>query len=331
MDLVMQVPRNPAITWFWRPPTATDRRARYGFFLDPDPADPWMIAGWGDGEDAASPRIKLHGSQRQPQVPGWNQWRAAGLLGYQQVPKAPVPWLDPATELGQRNLARIMTVIGPGRRHIAFHALEGVPPQAARRSRPPRYDPRTALIVVDLQNDFALPNGSLSVKGGAAIVPLVNREVAAARQAGALVVYTQDWHPARTPHFVTGDGIWPVHCVARTPGAALHAGLRPAKPDLSIKKGVKGEDGYSAFSLRDPRSGTRSETVLHAQLQALGIQRVVVCGLATDYCVKATALDAADLGYRTVLLTGAIAAVNLAPGDGQAAIDEMVAAGVALR
>jgi nicotinamidase/pyrazinamidase len=191
-----------------------------------------------------------------------------------------------------------------------------------------RYGPTTALIVVDVQNDFADPAGSLSVAGGAAIVPTVNDEISAAGAAGALVAYTQDWHPPTTPHFAKDGGIWPVHCVADSWGAELHPDLVVDGP--RIRKGANGEDGYSGFTMRDPVTGETSPTPLEGLLRERDVDRVVICGLATDYCVKATALDAAGLGFGTSVLADAVAAVNLAAGDGDRAIDEMRAAGVAI-
>jgi len=189
-----------------------------------------------------------------------------------------------------------------------------------------RYDPATALLVVDLQNDFADPAGGLSVPGGADIVPLVNIEISSARAAGALVVYTQDWHPESTPHFAKDGGIWPVHCVGGSWGAELHPELVVDGP--RVRKGENGEDGYSGFTMRDPETGETIPTPLEDLLRGRDAVRVVVCGLATDYCVKATALDAARLGFEAYLLLDAIRAVDLAPGDGDRAIDEMRAAGV---
>ena len=194
-----------------------------------------------------------------------------------------------------------------------------------------RYRPGTALIVVDVQNDFADPGGRLSVAGGAGIVPVVNREIAAARDDGAIVVATQDWHPEHTPHFVTDGGIWPVHCVAGTWGAGLHPDLALPGDTPRVRKGANGEDGYSGFTMRDPVSGETIATGLEALLRDAGIERVVVVGLATDYCVKATALDAAGLGFETAVLTDAIAAVDLKPGDGDRAIAEMRGAGIEIR
>lgn len=193
-----------------------------------------------------------------------------------------------------------------------------------------RYRPGTALIVVDVQNDFADPAGSLSVAGGDAIVAAVSREAALAVDGGALVVATQDWHPESTPHFAKDGGLWPVHCVAGTWGAELHPGLALPVDAPRVRKGANGEDGYSGFTMRDPRSGETIATELEGLLRDAGIDRVVVVGLATDYCVKSTALDAARLGFETEVLTDAIGAVDLEPGDGDRALDEMRAAGVAL-
>ncbi len=190
------------------------------------------------------------------------------------------------------------------------------------------YDGRTALVVVDVQNDFADPAGNLTVAGGEAVVPVINEEVARATAAGGLVVATQDWHPPDTPHFEKDGGVWPVHCVQGTWGAELHPELRIAGP--VVRKGTAGEDGYSGFTMRDPRSGATVPTELEGLLRERGIERVVVAGLATDVCVKETALDAARLGFATTVLTRAVAAVDLQPGDGEAALAEMAAAGIDL-
>jgi nicotinamidase/pyrazinamidase len=193
-----------------------------------------------------------------------------------------------------------------------------------------RYSPTTALIVVDVQNDFADPAGSLSVKGGDAIIQTVNGEIDMASAAGAQVVATQDWHPESTPHFAKDGGIWPVHCVADTWGSALHPDLALPEDAPRIHKGANGEDGYSGFTMRDPTSGADIPTELDALLRDRGITDVVVVGLATDYCVSATALDAARLGYGTGVLTDAIASVDLQPGDGERALQSMRDAGVAM-
>lgn len=190
------------------------------------------------------------------------------------------------------------------------------------------YDPHTALIVVDVQNDFADPNGSLYVSGAQEIVPVVNDEIKKAAEAGAFLVYTQDWHPASTPHFEKDGGIWPVHCVQETWGAQFH-------PDLEVKgeivqKGSDGQDGYSGFNVRDPQTGVTEQTPLEDSLRRQGMHRVVVVGLATDYCVKETAMDAAAKGFETVVVQEAVRPVNLQPQDGEHALATMSAAGVAI-
>jgi nicotinamidase/pyrazinamidase len=193
----------------------------------------------------------------------------------------------------------------------------------------PEYDTTTALIVVDVQNDFADPAGNLSVAGGDAIVPYVNGQIAAALAGGAFVAYTQDWHPPSTPHFAKDGGPWPVHCVAGTWGAAFHPALT-ANAGPSVRKGANGEDGYSGFTMRDPLKGATVRTELDGLLRGRGIRRVVVCGLATDYCVRATALDAAALGYQTSVLVDGVRAVDVQPGDGAGALAELVEGGVEL-
>lgn len=191
------------------------------------------------------------------------------------------------------------------------------------------YDRRTALIVVDVQNDFADPAGSLYVREAEAVVEAANAEIAAATAAGAPVIYTQDWHPPATPHFAKDGGTWPVHCVGDTWGARLHPGLTVTGGER-VHKGTGGEDGYSGFTVADPTTGKTSATALDAVLRARGVEAVVVVGLATDYCVKETALDAVRLGYATTVVTAAVRPVELEDGDGQRALDEMTDAGVAL-
>ena len=137
-----------------------------------------------------------------------------------------------------------------------------------------RYDGSTALLVVDIQNDFADPNGSLYVKGGEDVVAVANDEIDAALAAGALVVYTQDWHPDATPHFKKDGGIWPVHCVKGTWGAEFHPNLH-VKGDI-VQKGTGGEDGYSGFTVREPTSGATHPTVMESLLRKNDIERVVV-------------------------------------------------------
>lgn len=192
------------------------------------------------------------------------------------------------------------------------------------------YGPRTALLVVDLQEDFASPNGSLYVPGGDEVLGIINREILRARKAGSPIIFTQDWHPPDTHHFAKDGGTWPVHCVRDTPGAELIPGIERDEEDTITRKGVGGEDGYSAFSVRDTRTGAVSETALNGILEHRRVLRVVIAGLATDYCVKESALDAVRLGYETIVIRAAVRAVDLQPGDGDRAFAAMAAAGVAI-
>ncbi len=185
-----------------------------------------------------------------------------------------------------------------------------------------------ALIVVDVQNDFADAAGSLYVAGAEAAIPFINEQIAAARAAGATVVYTMDWHPQSTPHFAKDGGIWPVHCVAGTWGADPHPELDADGP--VVRKGVGGEDGYSGFTVRDPETGVTTPTEMADLLTQHDVHRVVVVGLATDYCVQATAIDAVGAGYSCHVLADGVRAVNLRPGDGARAVASMVLAGVVI-
>lgn len=189
-----------------------------------------------------------------------------------------------------------------------------------------RYGPGTALIVVDMQNDFAEPGGRLYVQGAQNLAPLINAEIDRATADGAPVVYTQDWHPPVTAHFADFGGPWPLHCVQGTPGADLVAQLRMAGP--VIRKGTHGEDGYSGFSQRDPVSGATVPTELDSLLRSTGVDSLVVIGLALDVCVKETALDAVRLGYDVTVPADLSRPVELTPGDGARALGELAAAGV---
>ena len=140
------------------------------------------------------------------------------------------------------------------------------------------------------------PGGSLSVGGGDAIVPIVNGEIATSRASGAFVVYTQDWHPERTPHFARTAASGR-STASGTPGAPSSTrGSSSTAP--VVRKGTNGEDGYSGFTMRDPTTGETRPTELEALLRARGSSASSSAGLATDYCVKATALDAARLGFQ---------------------------------
>ncbi|MDQ1603467.1 MAG: nicotinamidase/pyrazinamidase [Actinomycetota bacterium] len=197
----------------------------------------------------------------------------------------------------------------------------------SERATTTAYDEAAALIVVDVQNDFADPSGSLYVKAGDEVVGPVNAEIDAAAEAGAAVVYTQDWHPSSTPHFAKDGGIWPVHCVADTWGAELHPDLDVRGP--VVRKGTNGEDGYSGFSVRDPRTGATSETQLESLIEP-SARRLIVVGLAGDYCVKETALDGMRLGYDVEVPLVLTRFVNLEPGDDERSIHQLREAGVAV-
>lgn len=175
---------------------------------------------------------------------------------------------------------------------------------------------KTALIAVDVQNDF-LPGGALAVPNGDEVVaPLL----AAATEADIFVA-SRDWHPDDHMSFEANGGIWPVHCVAETEGAALHPEIE-AIADIIIDKATETEvDAYSAFQ----------GTGLAELLRDAGVERVLVGGLATDYCVKATALDGIEAGFEVEVLADAARAVNVNPGDGEAALREVAQAGAEVR
>lgn len=191
----------------------------------------------------------------------------------------------------------------------------------------PQYGLRSgqALVIVDCQNDFADPNGNLYVSGGEDIAVAINELVIEASRNGISVFYTQDWHPDSTPHFEKDGGIWPVHCVMGTWGAEIHPALQVVGP--VVRKGANGEDGYSGFMMRDPETGDEQPTELRSLLTEVNPIELVVCGLALDYCVKATALDGLRLGWNVTVPLSLTAAVDLSPGDGEAAIAELRAAG----
>jgi nicotinamidase/pyrazinamidase len=188
------------------------------------------------------------------------------------------------------------------------------------------FDNRSALVVVDVQNDFADPKGALYVEGGESVLFPINDLVATARAAGSTIVYTQDWHPASTPHFEKDGGIWPVHCVVGTWGAELHPELDVIGP--VVRKGKGEEDGYSGFTVRDVTTGEKAPTELHGILEDRGMTRVVVVGLAQDVCVKETALDARRLGYDTEIVVDATRPVD--PAKGTEALEELLRWGVEL-
>jgi nicotinamidase/pyrazinamidase len=197
-----------------------------------------------------------------------------------------------------------------------------------------------ALIIIDVQNDF-VPGGALAVREGDLVVPVINQLQQLKGSAFSVVVATQDWHPrdhgsfaANHPGTKVGDVIdlaglrqilWPVHCVQETRGAEFVASLDRSAIDHVVRKGTDPTiDSYSGFF----DNGHRKATGLDAYLKQRGVNDVYVCGLATDYCVKFTALDARQLGYQTHLIEDATRGVELRPGDVARAVEEMRRAGV---
>jgi nicotinamidase/pyrazinamidase len=181
---------------------------------------------------------------------------------------------------------------------------------------------RDALVIVDVQNDFC-PGGALAVPDGDRVVPVLNDYAARFAARGAAIFVSRDWHPSHTTHFAAHGGAWPAHCVQDTPGAALHPALRlPAEATLVSKGTGAEEDAYSCFQAR-----AADGTEFAALLARRGIRRLFVGGLATDYCVKATALDARKAGLDVVVLEDAVRAVDVTEGDGDRALGEMAAAG----
>jgi nicotinamidase/pyrazinamidase len=175
---------------------------------------------------------------------------------------------------------------------------------------------RRALIVVDVQNDFC-PGGALAVEHGDEVVEPLNELMKEFLERGEPVYKSRDWHPARTKHFADYGGTWPVHCVRNTRGAEFHKDLLDDPRVQLVSKGLGDEDSYSAFD----------GTTLAEDLRREGVGEVWVGGLATDYCVKNTVLDALREGFRVRALSDAMRAVNLQPGDDARALEEMRAAG----
>ena len=174
-----------------------------------------------------------------------------------------------------------------------------------------------ALIVVDMQNDF-LPGGSQAVKGGDEILAPLNQYIAAAEREGLPVFATRDWHPPDHSSFKEQGGAWPPHCVAGSEGVKFAPKLSLPESGVVISKGTAIEkEAYSGFEGTD----------LDERLRSAGIRRVLIGGLATDYCVLNTVKDAVNQGYEVLLLEDAIAAVNVNPEDGKDAIDEMISLG----
>jgi len=180
-----------------------------------------------------------------------------------------------------------------------------------------------ALLIVDVQNDFC-PGGALPVAAGDRVVEPLNRAAKLFAAAGLTVLASRDWHPPISSHFRGYGGIWPPHCVQGNSGADFHPGLRLPPRTVVISKGSDpGSDGYSAFDGRGDDGRTLEEI-----LESLGVRQLYIGGLASDYCVRSTALDAHQAGFEVTVLSDAIAGVDVSAGDSQRALEELGKAGV---
>ncbi len=180
----------------------------------------------------------------------------------------------------------------------------------------------SALLVIDVQNDFC-SGGALAVPGGDAVVPALNRMIGWASSSGRPIYATRDWHPPDTHHFKAYGGVWPVHCVQGTAGAKFHPDLAlPASATIVTTGDTTDSEGYSAFEGHTPHGSS----LVHA-LRERQIAHLYVGGLATDYCVRHSVLDALKSGFEVTLLTDAVAGVDVNPGDSAKALDEMRRAG----
>jgi nicotinamidase/pyrazinamidase len=192
-------------------------------------------------------------------------------------------------------------------------------------SNPPSFRAGDGLLLVDPQNDFC-PGGSLAVAEGDRVMPVLSAWAEAAAHAGVPIFASRDWHPPRTTHFKEYGGVWPPHCIMGTRGAEFHPDLRLPAGVTVVSKGMgETEDAYSAFQARDD-----SGTSLKALLDQHGVRHLYVGGLATDYCVKSSALDGVENGFSVSLIPDGVRAVNVRPTDGEQALAAMRAAGVDL-
>lgn len=181
---------------------------------------------------------------------------------------------------------------------------------------------KDALIIVDVQNDFC-PGGALPVPDGDKIVSLLNRYIEKCQKGHFPIFATRDWHPEKTTHFNTWGGVWPPHCIQGTPGAEFHPDLKLPDDVIIVSKGMDfSEDSYSGFQGLDA-GGIKLGDLLRQH----SVGRLLVGGLATDYCVKHTVLDGLKEGFKVTLLEEAIRGVDIKPGDSERAIEEMVRAG----
>ena len=184
---------------------------------------------------------------------------------------------------------------------------------------------RAALLIVDVQVDFC-PGGSLAVPAGDTIIPAINRYIELFRKAGLPIFASRDWHPSVTSHFVQYGGLWPPHCVQGSAGASFHPLLKLPADATVVSKGMDPEqDDYSAFNAVSEQGESFPDL-----LRELGIERLYVGGLATDYCVRASALEGVEQGFAVTVLTDAVKGVNLKRGDSARALKEIAKAGAEL-
>jgi nicotinamidase/pyrazinamidase len=177
-------------------------------------------------------------------------------------------------------------------------------------------DKQTALVVVDIQNDFC-PGGALPVDDGDKVVPILNKYIERFRKAGAPILFTRDWHPPDHSSFKAQGGTWPMHCVQNSEGARFHPDLYIPPEGEIVSKADKTDEAYSFFKGID----------LAQKLKERGIKRLLIGGLATDYCVKETVLDGLKYGFEVFHLDDASRGVNVNPDDSERALQEMVAMG----
>lgn len=181
---------------------------------------------------------------------------------------------------------------------------------------------RAVLMVVDMQVDFC-PGGSLAVSEGDAIIPVINRYIELFHERGIPVFATRDWHPPVTSHFKQYGGLWPPHCVQGSEGARFHPMLKLPDDVTVVSKGMDPrKDDYSSF-----QASLESGLPLNEQLKKSGVNHIYICGLATDYCVRYTSLDALRDGFEVTVLTDAVKGVDLEPGDSARALEEIAKAG----
>lgn len=181
---------------------------------------------------------------------------------------------------------------------------------------------KKALIIVDVQNDFC-PGGALGVPEGHKIVPVINKYIKIFIKNKSPVFATRDWHPVKTRHFKDFGGVWPIHCLQNSKGAVFHPDLRLPKDTILLYKGMDPDkDAYSAFQAEDTTG-----IGLYNLLKRLDVRELYIAGLATDYCVKHTAIDALKHGFKVKILTDAVQGVDLKPGDSEEAIKKIIKMG----